>query len=318
LLGLGLVVGVILLFILDKVKPAEGGKEPEEPALPEDAKDAKVAQRALEEMAEVLGNSSAADAAAFAKEAREHLAAGTLEEGLSQRPRWLPALARRGTEPAQKVKSVLALTSRTFFPEVARNERMMIMFHSPNCVHCRNLQPKFEGAAKKGPASVSFASVDTTRLTEIAASYNVTRLPTMLFYVHGRPLEARLPNATEEDVLRWVTFREASALTPLPKDDLPDLFAALEENQGSMRVVVVHGSDSAAEVVEDVAEAHRARMVFVRISDDDESESRVEVYGPGEKTPQTFRGPWTYDACADWFDAQSASASAQPGKAEEL
>merc|ERR1719253_2208499 len=113
----------------------------------EGEKDAKAMKRALEDFATSLEKSSSLEppAAVYAKEAREYLESGKIEEGLELRPQWLPALARQDTEPPL-VNSVMPLTTRSFFPEVAKRERVFMMFHSPSCIHCKNLMPKFEGA----------------------------------------------------------------------------------------------------------------------------------------------------------------------------
>lgn len=316
-LGLGLTVaGVFLFFFVPTEADVERAAKAAAAAIPEEVKDAKVQMRSLVEIVTQLEKAPGDAAKAYAEEAKTFIATGTeeaVDDGLAQRHKWITALAKRTTE--KHTKGVTHLTSRTFFDEVASTERLLTLFHSPDCVHCKNLEPRFNAAALEAPDTVAFASADVTRMRDISSQYDVSRLPTMLLFVHGRPVEAMLPNASKEEILQWVNFRQQSALTALTQSDLTDLLGMSELNaMGGSMLAIARGKDADLEAVEDAAEHQRSRMVFLRVVDDESESSSLELHNTADpsKNPDSFKGPFTYDAVDAYLNANAIKTKPAP------
>jgi thiol-disulfide isomerase/thioredoxin len=302
LIGFGLIVGICALFFLDPGSE----KKPKEPeassSLNEEEKDAKAAERDLTEFAEALEaqrsnpGRRALQAAKYAAEARDFLNNGSVLDGLDQRPRWVTAFAP-SAEP--RTNEVQRLTSRNFFQEVASTKRVLTMWFSPTCIHCKNVEPHFRAAASEVSKSVSFAMLDSTKMRNVSLLYNVTRLPTLLFFVNGYPHEARLPNATKSDIVNWVNFRSEDPMTTMTEEDyetlltLPDL--------ATSNLAVFRGSDEDFEYLGDVAEGFRKTTIFLRVVSSEPPKSSTLSRLRGSEVVSTYSGPWEFDDVREWL-----------------
>jgi thiol-disulfide isomerase/thioredoxin len=308
LIGFGLIVGCCVLFVFD---PGSEKKAKEEPAstLNEEEKDAKAAERDLTEFAEALESEGSkpgrrgSQAAKFAAEAREYLKNGTIVDGLDQRPRWVTAFTPTAEPRTQEVQRV---TSRNFFQEVSKTKRVMTMWFSPSCVHCKNLEPHYRAAASEVPKSVSFTMLDSTKVQNLSLLYNVTRLPTMMMFVNGYPHEARLPNATKSEIVSWVKFRSEDPLTEMSEEDFETLLTV--PDLATSNLAVFRGSDEDFEYLGDVAEGFRKSIIFVRVITSEPPQGSTLDRLKGSEVVSSYKGPWEYDDIREWLLSPEGSA----------
>jgi thioredoxin len=68
------------------------------------------------------------------------------------------------------------------------NELVVIDFYAPWCAPCRALAPTFEGIANTFPR-VLILKVDVDVMKNIAAAYDVSRLPTIVFVRQGTEID---------------------------------------------------------------------------------------------------------------------------------
>jgi thiol-disulfide isomerase/thioredoxin len=310
IIGFGLIVGICCLFFFD---PGAEKKPKEQPAssLNEDEKDAKAAERDLTEFAEALESQTSnpgprnLQAAKYAAEARDFLKNGSVVEGLDQRPRWVTAFSPSAEPRTQEVQR---LTSRNFFQEVANTKRVMTMWFSPTCVHCKNLEPHYRAAAGEVPKNVAFAMLDSTKMQNLTLLYNVTRLPTLLMFVNGYPHEARLPNATQSEIVNWVTFRSEEPMTTMSEEDYETLLTLPELSTSSL--AVFRGSDEDFEYLGDVAEGFRKSTIFIRVVSSEPPQGSTLSRLRGAEVVSTYEGPWEYDDVREWLLSPAGAAPA--------
>jgi len=98
------------------------------------------------------------------------------------------------------------LTAANFDAHLSKNTRTLLKVYAPWCGHCKELEPKFEEAARqlKG-TGVSLAKVDATEHTEIKDRYNVEGYPRLLWLEDGQHSDYS-GERTTEDIVKWVRF----------------------------------------------------------------------------------------------------------------
>ncbi|MCZ4119570.1 thioredoxin [Streptomyces sp. H39-S7] len=118
--------------------------------------------------------------------------------------------------------STVELTKDNFDEVVTKNDFVLIDFWAAWCGPCRAFAPVYEKAAETNPDLV-FAKVDTEAQPELAASFDIQSIPTLMIVrdrvaVFAQP--GALPAAALEDVIG-----QARAL------DMDEVRKSVEESQ---------------------------------------------------------------------------------------
>ena len=97
-----------------------------------------------------------------------------------------------------------------FERHVARSTLPIIVdFWAAWCGPCKMMAPQFAAAAKKMDASARFLKVDTEKLRETAARFNIRSIPTLVMIANGREI-ARQAGATDaNNIMRWAASHGA-------------------------------------------------------------------------------------------------------------
>ena len=94
------------------------------------------------------------------------------------------------------------LTKDTFEETILGNETVLIDFWAEWCGPCRMFGPVYEKVCEEYPDAV-FAKVDTEAQSELAASFNIRSIPTLMIF-RDRIGVFSQPGALPEDALRSV------------------------------------------------------------------------------------------------------------------
>lgn len=102
-----------------------------------------------------------------------------------------------------RTMSTVELTKDNFDEVVTKNDFVLIDFWAAWCGPCRMFAPVYEKAAEANPDLV-FAKVDTEAQPELAASFDIQSIPTLMIVrdrvaVFAQP--GALPAAALEDVI---------------------------------------------------------------------------------------------------------------------
>lgn len=123
--------------------------------------------------------SAAGDGAKAALQVEQFLAASPKQE-LPKTPQ-LKIVEASNSSTADPV---IELTSKDQFYQAikAQSTPVVIDFYSPYCGPCRRLSPEFDKMAEKHKGKIRFLKVDATKFSEIASSYNIFGVPTLLVF----------------------------------------------------------------------------------------------------------------------------------------
>jgi thioredoxin 1 len=77
--------------------------------------------------------------------------------------------------------------------EVERNGvPVFVMFYSPTCKHCIQIQPYIEELAREFSDDVRFIRLNIVRFSWLAERYGVMATPTFLYFCGGKPIQTRV------------------------------------------------------------------------------------------------------------------------------
>lgn len=99
--------------------------------------------------------------------------------------------------------AVKELTENNFNETVEKNDTVLVDFWAPWCGPCRAFKPIFEAAAETHP-EITFASCNTEEQQELAASFDIRSIPTLMVFREKVLLYAQpgmLPAEALEDLI---------------------------------------------------------------------------------------------------------------------
>jgi thioredoxin 1 len=111
------------------------------------------------------------------------------------------------------MSNTIHATEANFEEEVLRSPvPVLVDFWAQWCGPCKMLAPLLEEIANETQGRFRIAKVDTEESTELAARYNISAIPALLFFAHGK-LQHQQAGVTGKKVLLG-QLEKLEALTP--------------------------------------------------------------------------------------------------------
>jgi len=84
-------------------------------------------------------------------------------------------------------------TLKKFNKEVLQSSKpAVVKFHAPWCPACKKMAKPFKNLAKKYKSEYTFAEVDIDKAKDITSVYQVSGIPTFLFFKGGDQLDGQI------------------------------------------------------------------------------------------------------------------------------
>jgi thioredoxin len=131
------------------------------------------------------------------------------------------------TNSGDSCMATIELTKDNFEQVVKDNDMVLVDFWAPWCGPCKGFAPVFEAASEKHP-DIAFGKVNSDDEQELAASFNIRSIPTLMFFrekvilfsqagaLPGSALEQIIAQGRELDmaaVHKEITDRESGSRT---------------------------------------------------------------------------------------------------------
>ncbi len=138
---------------------------------------------------------------------QKSLAAGPDTAGLT--PDVPPVRQSLGNAARQRESHVISVSGESFPSEVLHSEIPVVVdFYASWCPPCRALAPILDRLAGEFAGRIKFVQIDSDQEEQLAASWNIDSLPTILVFENGQNLGqfSGLPdeNQLRDQLQKWV------------------------------------------------------------------------------------------------------------------
>lgn len=266
---------------------------------------------------------------AMAEEAEKWLAAAKaekneekkreiLEEGLAQKSRWIGVLgdhsaslqkedaeAKAGAAPGHAVE----LTDKNFAQFIASNSHAMVEFFAPWCGHCKKLKPEFEKAAVHWQGKVGFGAVEATTETTLARVYDISRYPTLKWFVKGQIIDypSTKDSLTAAALTSWIEDRIQPAFVEV--GDVGELTSAMQAAGTGSTGICVCVAEKDSELYKAfvaASEVKRNKLIFAFVPAKEGEEGSIQYFKDSKDSVTCKESSCaTSEKLITWLEAQS-------------
>ncbi len=108
----------------------------------------------------------------------------------------------KGTEKV--INKPIKVDASNFDKILSQNENVVVDFWAEWCMPCRMIAPVIEELAKDFAGKVVFAKLNTDENPFIASRYNITGIPTLIFFKKGKPMDILVGAYPKAEIKRWI------------------------------------------------------------------------------------------------------------------
>lgn len=87
---------------------------------------------------------------------------------------------------------------------IEENRAVMLYFSAPSCNVCHALKPKLVSAIESNFSEFKIVNIDVSIEQEIAASFSVFAIPTVLIFLDGREFLRKSRHMSVDEVIREI------------------------------------------------------------------------------------------------------------------
>ncbi len=102
------------------------------------------------------------------------------------------------------ISSPINVDSTNFEKILGEYENVVVDFWAEWCMPCKMLSPIIEELAKEFAGKVVFAKLNTDENPLIANKYNITGIPTLIFFRKGKPVDKIVGAVPKGELVRWI------------------------------------------------------------------------------------------------------------------
>ncbi|MFO7966129.1 MAG: thioredoxin [Archaeoglobaceae archaeon] len=107
-------------------------------------------------------------------------------------------------EGGNKVSEPIKVNGNNFQKVLQENENVVVDFWAEWCGPCKLVGPVLEELAKEYSDKVTFAKLNTDENQELAASYGISAIPTIIFFKNGTPMDQIVGAFPKSEMKNWI------------------------------------------------------------------------------------------------------------------
>uniref|UniRef100_F6PGL7 protein disulfide-isomerase n=2 Tax=Monodelphis domestica TaxID=13616 RepID=F6PGL7_MONDO len=128
---------------------------------------------------------------------------------------------------------VLVLNNGNINEALSTYEYLLVFFHAPWCLPCRDLAPEYAKAAEqlKSERSIKLAKIDATQEHGLARQFSIRLYPTIKLFKHGDTSSPKeyTEGRDAEDIVKWMQLQLQPAVIIL--EDVPTVESLVDSNE---------------------------------------------------------------------------------------
>jgi thioredoxin 1 len=103
------------------------------------------------------------------------------------------------------MKNLFELSESSFETEVSRADLPVVVdFYAPWCGPCKMLAPLLEQLAAEFQGRIKFTKANVDDIPELAATYQITGVPTLALFRGGEPVDALVGLVSPKALKSWL------------------------------------------------------------------------------------------------------------------
>jgi protein disulfide-isomerase-like protein len=113
---------------------------------------------------------------------------------------------------------ILVLTSNNFYQALSVYELVMVEFYSPQCGHCKNLEPEYTESAlhfKEITPQIKFAKISCPQNRKFTDEFNITHYPTLLLFHRGEKIAEYAGERKAKDIITYMSLMQRAVMNPI-------------------------------------------------------------------------------------------------------
>ena len=88
------------------------------------------------------------------------------------------------------------------FDDIIKQDKVLVDFYADWCGPCRMLSPILEQV--NAETGIKLLKVNVDKNPEIAKSYGIMSIPTMILFENGKLIEKRVGISSKEEIIKWI------------------------------------------------------------------------------------------------------------------
>ena len=90
------------------------------------------------------------------------------------------------------------------FNKLAQRSKCIVDFSATWCGPCQMLAPVLNKVSEGYTEDIKFYNIDIDENTELASSFDITGVPTIIFFENGHEKDRMIGFAREEEIEKWI------------------------------------------------------------------------------------------------------------------
>ena len=90
------------------------------------------------------------------------------------------------------------------FNKLAQRSKCIVDFSATWCGPCQMLAPVLNKVSEVYTEDIKFYNIDIDENTELASSFDITGVPTIIFFENGQEKDRMIGFAREEEIDKWI------------------------------------------------------------------------------------------------------------------